>query len=107
MMESHMMLKHTSRGLVVVLLAAAAGTYAQAQSQGSRAATRTPMGCADLAGLSLDGSTSITSATLRSRSPAGAWEAGERRSEDLHLKFSAYSGLFTAACPIVSTQRRK
>jgi feruloyl esterase len=59
-----MMLKHTSRGLVVVLLAGVVGTHAQSASQSSRAATRTPMGCADLTGLVLDGSTSITSATL-------------------------------------------
>ena len=58
------MSKHTSLGLVVVLLARAVGTHAQVPSQGSRAATRTPTGCADLTGFTVDGNTSITSATL-------------------------------------------
>lgn len=61
------MSKHTSLGLVVVLLAGVVGTHAQAPSQSSRAATRTPTGCAGLTGLTFDGSTSITlitSATL-------------------------------------------
>jgi hypothetical protein len=59
------MLKHTSRCLVVVLLAGVVGTHAQDPPQSSPAATRTPMGCADLTGLTLDGRVaSITSATL-------------------------------------------
>ena len=58
------MLKHTSRGLVVVLLAGVVGAHAQAPSQSSRAATRPPASCADLAGLTFDGNTSITSASL-------------------------------------------
>jgi hypothetical protein len=58
------MLKHASRGLIVVLLAGVIHTYAQAPSGRSSDATRTPMACADLTGLTLDGSTSIMSATL-------------------------------------------
>jgi feruloyl esterase len=58
------MVKHASRGLVVVLLAGAIHTYAQAPSRSSGEATRKPVACADLTGLALDGATSITSATL-------------------------------------------
>ena len=59
-----MMLKHTSRGLVVVLVAGVVGTHAQAPPQRAGAATHTPTGCADLTGLTFDRTTSVTSATL-------------------------------------------
>ena len=53
------MVKHTSLGLVVALASAAIGI----QAQGSPQTPRVP-GCADLTGRTLDGSASITSATL-------------------------------------------
>src|SRR5438046_9718649 len=60
------MLKHTSWGLVVVLGTVAGVIRIQAQppTQSSRDATRTPVSCADLSGLTFDGAASITSATL-------------------------------------------
>ena len=59
-----MLLKQAPLGLVVVLLAGAVGTRAQVPLSGSREAARAPMSCADLSALKLDGTTSITSATL-------------------------------------------
>ena len=60
-----MVVKHASRGLILLALAAGVvGTQAQAPSQRSPDAAGAPMDCAALSGLAFDRTITITSATL-------------------------------------------